>query len=144
MAQRAARLAALPGGGAQALAAEWDWGNPPHTGEVLSSLEARKYDMIDLVKTVMPSKDFPRLSATSQRTRPRRVCETWSRSRRRRCTLGRRVATTAMGGAIGGAIAGSLIGLGGDALREAKNFGAETLISADASGYVEIGVNLSR
>jgi hypothetical protein len=49
-----------------------------------------------------------------------------------------------MGGAIGGAIAGSLIGLGGDALREAKNFGAEALISADASGYVEIGVNLSR
>jgi RHS repeat-associated protein len=54
------------------------------------------------------------------------------------------VGNSTMGGAIGGAIAGSLIGLGGDALREAKNFGAETLISADASGYVEIGVNLSR
>ena len=48
----------------------------------------------------MPSKDFPRLSATSQRTRPRRVCKTWSRSRRRRCALGRRVTTTTQEGTV--------------------------------------------
>ncbi len=48
----------------------------------------------------MPSKDFPRLSATSQRTRPRRVCGPWSRSRRRRCALGRRVATMTQEGTV--------------------------------------------
>ena len=43
------------------------------------------------------------------------------------------VGASAVGGAIGGGITGGHVGIGGSALREAANFGSETLISGDVS-----------
>ena len=43
------------------------------------------------------------------------------------------VGASAVGGAIGGAIGGGLIGLGGSALGEARNFGSKELMDFDIS-----------